>query len=68
MRVYCTAEDTYLDGEYGQPIESVEITCGSCHHTTVSYGTSSRSVNRCLVLLREECPRGQRNFYVASDH
>jgi hypothetical protein len=34
---------------------------------TESYGTSEASVRRCLVMLREECPRGERNFYVDAD-
>lgn len=51
--------------EDGKP--AVEATCTECGHTTVSFGTSDKSIKRCLVLMREECPRGERNFYVDDD-
>ena len=36
----------------------------SCQHTTESFGTGEKSVKRCLVLMRQECPEGEENFYV----
>jgi len=39
-------------------------TCTRCGHQTESYGNSDASVKRCLVLMREECPKGENNFYV----
>lgn len=39
-------------------------TCSECDHETESFGTSDRSIKRCLVLMREECPLGEENFYV----
>ena len=47
----------------GSEVESVRATCSRCGHTTESYGTDEPSKKRCLVLLREECPLGQNNFY-----
>ena len=35
-----------------------------CQHTTESFGTGEKSVKRCLVLMRQECPEGEENFYV----
>ena len=64
MRVSCSVGYTTLEGDHGDDIDSVEVTCSRCQHTTESYGTSERSVNRCLVLLREQCPISERNFYV----
>ena len=58
--------ETEMEGERGF-IDSVEATCGRCGHCTSSYGTSSASVRRCLVKLREECPKGEHNFYRADD-
>ena len=29
-----------------------------------AYGTGENSVKRCLMALREECPKNERNFYV----
>jgi hypothetical protein len=64
MRVTCSVDQVYIAGEHGDDVESVSATCPRCHHQTESYGTSSSSISRCLVLLREECPNGERNFYV----
>jgi hypothetical protein len=64
VKVKCDVNEVELEGDYDL-VESVSATCGRCGHTTESYGTSDASVRRCLVMLREECPRGERNFYVA---
>jgi hypothetical protein len=72
-RVPCAIEDTELEGDYadadGYPVlvEGVCATCSRCGHETESYGTSDRSVRRCLALMREECPEGQSNYYVAEE-
>lgn len=62
MRILCSVDQTTLEGDYGE-VDGVEVTCSRCGHTTESYGTSEASVKRCLVLLREECPRRENNFY-----
>ena len=67
MRVACTIEEIELENDSGRLVESVEATCGRCGHTTESFGTGDGSRARCLVLLREECPKGERNHYVESD-
>jgi len=63
-RIIATIEEVELDGDYGE-IPSVEATCTRCDHTTESYGQESASIRRCLVLLREECPRDESNYYIA---
>jgi hypothetical protein len=67
MRVKCEVEEIDLDGDYGGQIESVMATCSRCGHSTESYGTSEESIKRCLVLLRQECPNEESNFYVADN-
>jgi hypothetical protein len=64
MQITCEIEEIELDGDFGS-IPSVQATCSRCDHTTESYGTGGASIRRCLVVMREECPRGQENFYVA---
>jgi hypothetical protein len=64
VRVECEIEYTELENDDGVPVESVVVTCSRCGHATESFGTTSSSVRRCLVLLREECPKGQSNFYL----
>jgi hypothetical protein len=65
MRVAVQVTQTTLAGDYGD-VDGVEATCTECGHCVESYGTSERSIKRCLVLMRRECPRREANFYVAS--
>lgn len=58
-RVECEVEEVTEDD---QP--AILATCTVCEHTTLSFGTTERSVKRCLVLMREQCPQGEENFYV----
>ena len=67
MNVPCTIEYTDLENDEGRTVEGVTAICSRCGHRTESFGTSVHSVRRCLVLLREECPRGQRNYYVTEE-
>lgn len=56
-------EETELEGDHG-PVTGILATCTECRHVTESFGTGERSITRCLVLMRDECPMGDRNFYV----
>ena len=67
MKVACEIEERDLENEDGREIQGVAATCSRCGHETESFGTGEASVRRCLVLLREECLKGERNFYVAED-
>ena len=49
----------------GRPIDGVEATCTQCGHTEESGGTSNKSVKRCLVMMRRNCPQNEENFYVS---
>jgi hypothetical protein len=64
MKVECTIEDAEVENESGRTIPGVTATCPRCDHQTQAYGTSDRSVKRCLMAMREECPNGEENFYV----
>jgi len=66
MEIECEVDYIELEGDYG-PVDSVCVTCSRCGHSTESFGTGEASVNRCLALLREECPEGENNFYVADE-
>jgi hypothetical protein len=63
MRVRCEIQETELDGDYGS-VAGISATCSRCGHETQSFGTSEASIKRCLVLMREECPESEQNFYV----
>lgn len=66
-RIECEAEEVELVDERGDDVPGVAVTCGECDHRVESFGTSGRSIRRCLALLREECPRGEANFYACDD-
>ena len=55
------------ENEYGTQSPCVRAICSKCQHETMSFGDSEESINRCLVLMREECPECEKNFYVADD-
>ena len=65
-RVSTTLDYVDLDGDYGT-IEGVELTCDRCGHSEESLGTSDASIQRCAILLRENCPRRETNFYEVDD-
>lgn len=56
----------YADGTAVE-VSNTCATCSRCGHQTESYGDGEASELRCLVLMREECPNGESNFYVADD-
>lgn len=61
--VSAAIEETDLENEDGRTVPGVQATCSKCGHTTESFGTGEASIRRCLVLLREECPGEERNYY-----
>jgi hypothetical protein len=52
-----------LKNDSGIEVDGVEATCLNCDHKTQSFGTGEKSRKRCLVLMREECPEGEENYY-----
>jgi len=64
MRVLCDIEEVYLENDQGIEVEGIRAICGRCGHEADSFGTSDRSINRCLLLLRETYPERESNFYV----
>jgi hypothetical protein len=64
MKIHCEVEEIELEGDYGD-VPSVQATCSDCGHETTSFGTSDASVRRCLVVMREECPKRRSNLYVS---
>lgn len=63
MRVEVEIEEQQLQGSRG-PVMGVVATCQECEHQVECFGTSERSVKRACMMLREECPMEQENFYV----
>jgi len=66
-RVRCSINETVLENEDGIDVDSIIATCSRCGHETESFGIEDASVRRCLVLMREECPNREKNYYVNED-
>lgn len=62
-----TISEETLEGDYG-PVDGVVADCSRCGHRTESFGTSENSIQRCAILMRQECPRGEQNFYEAHSY
>ncbi len=63
-KIKCTIAFDSEENDYGTESPCVRVICSKCQHETTSFGDSDASVKRCLALLKEECPRGEKNFYV----
>jgi hypothetical protein len=66
MKVECEVMAVELQGDHA-PVDGVCVTCGRCNHSVEVFGTGDKSVKRGMVMLRDECPKGESNFYVADD-
>jgi hypothetical protein len=66
MRVTTSSTTTDLDGDYGT-IEGICVTCNRCQFEVEVFGTGSSSHQRAAVMLREECPWREHNFYLVDE-
>lgn len=65
-KVECDVEYDDIENDSGNLVPGVVVSCTECEHAEEAYGQTAKSVRRCLALLRENCPEGQENYYVAS--
>ncbi len=64
MRVPIDISEEDLDGDYGT-VPGLVITCTRCRYSVEVFGIEDISVKRGAVMLREECPFEEDNFYTA---
>jgi hypothetical protein len=64
--VHVTVEEIELEGDDGPDVPGLSLTCDKCGHEVEVYGTDDVSARRGAVMLREECPNGEHNFYVVN--
>ena len=62
MRVATTTNYVDVEGDYGF-VDGAVVTCDRCGHYEEGCGTGDGSLGRCATLLRQNCPRGENNFY-----
>ena len=65
--VKCVVDYTYQENESGNEQECVVVECGKCEHSERSWGHGDKSVRRCLVLMGQNCPDGDGNFYAIDE-
>lgn len=64
MRATADVSHITLPGDYSEEIPSVEVRCRRCGYTVEVYGDGEDSIRRGFVMLREGCPRRERNYYI----
>lgn len=64
-RVATTTDYIDLDGDHGV-VPGVSVTCRKCGHAERSDGCDETAQRRCAALLRENCPRREKNHYVVT--
>lgn len=62
MRVSVDIAYADVEGDYGT-VDGICLTCERCDHSVEVAGTSDRSARRGAIMLREECPEGEDNYY-----
>jgi hypothetical protein len=67
MKVPCSVRYGDETFQSGRQVETTEVTCSRCEHVEVSYGTSDKSMKRCLVMLRDNCPFAETNYYTCDE-
>jgi hypothetical protein len=67
MQVLCDVDEIDLDGDYDNTVPGICVTCRRCDHAVEVFGNSDASIRRGMVMLREECPNEESNFYIDAD-
>lgn len=62
-RVHCDITIESFPNDAGYEVEGTTATCSRCNYVTRSYGTTEGSKKRCLFLMKQECPKGESNYY-----
>ena len=66
-KVACTVAQTIYRKHKAGRYDKTVVRCSECGHAQESSGSGDGSVRRCLALLKQSCPRGERNFYEVID-
>jgi hypothetical protein len=62
-RVLVNVDWEEVETENGYPVDGYRVTCSRCGHYVDVCGSTQASMRRGAVMLKEECPRGESNFY-----
>ena len=64
MQVDVEILQTDVEGDYAQ-VDGLCLVCNRCGHEVEVAGTGNASARRGAAMLREECPKGENNYYKA---
>jgi len=56
-------EETELLNDDCREVPALQATCRRCDHAVAVFGTSERSENYAFVLLHQQCPNHEHNYY-----
>lgn len=62
MKVSVDIVQEEIEGDYGY-VDGIRLICERCGHEVEIFGTSSASARRGALVLREECPNDESNYY-----
>ena len=63
MKVVVDFEDALIDSDFGTTVDGICLICTRCGHNVEVMGTGIGSAKYGAVLLSEECPNGESNYY-----
>jgi len=67
MKVLVETDFHELENEREQMVPGITVTCSRCGNSQESFGQTDKSVNRCIMLLKESCPKGEKNYYAVNE-
>jgi hypothetical protein len=62
MKVNVDIHHTDVEGGYGE-VDGLCLVCERCGHEVEVAGTGGASARRGAQMLRDECPKGESNYY-----
>lgn len=62
MNVPLDISEEELDGDFAS-VPGLRVTCSRCGYEVEVFGIEEPSARRAAVMLREQCPLDENNFY-----
>ncbi len=66
-KIKCKITQDTTENQNGELVDCYQAVCGRCQHKTMVYGRDETAVNRCLLIMRSSCPRGENNIYAPAN-
>jgi ribosomal protein S27AE len=63
MKVKADIEYAEVESDSGRPIDGLRVACSRCGHSVEVMGETISSARLGAIMLRDECPNGENNYY-----